>query len=117
MRKGILPAAAGLLFWIAIPARGAPAAQGAAGIYKRQCASCHGQDGTGNTGAGKAFKVRDLKSAEVQNLTNTQLLDTIAKGKGKMPSYINNLGKTNIEAVVAYLRQMAKGGGAEKKKK
>ncbi len=114
MRKLILPAAGGLLLWIAAPAPGAPAAQDAATIYKRQCASCHGQDGSGKTGVGKTFKLRDLRSPEVQSQTDTQLFDVVAKGKGKMPSYINNLGKANIEALVAYMRQMAKGDTKKK---
>jgi cytochrome c oxidase cbb3-type subunit 3 len=87
---------------------GTASAADAEAIFKRQCAMCHGQDGSGNTAMGKSFKLRDLKGPEVQKMTDAQLFDTIAKGKGKMPAYENNLGHDKIHAVVAYLRQIAK---------
>jgi hypothetical protein len=57
---------------------------------------------------GKVFKLRDLKSDEVQKMTDSELFDIIAKGKGKMPAYQNNLGHEKIHAVIVYLREMAK---------
>ncbi len=90
------------------------AAEDAAAIFKRQCASCHGADGAGKTGAGKMFKLRDLRSAEVQGMSDDDLFNTIAKGKGKMPSYMQNLGHDNIHNLVKYIRGLGKGG--EKKK-
>jgi mono/diheme cytochrome c family protein len=77
-------------------------------VYKRQCAGCHGADGAGKTAMGKVFKLRDLKSDEVQKMTDSELFDIIAKGKGKMPAYQNNLGHEKIHAVIVYLREMAK---------
>ena len=69
---------------------------------------CHGADGSGNTSMGKTFKLRDLRSEAVQKMTDAQLFDVIAKGKGKMPAYENNLGHDRIHAVVGYLRELAK---------
>lgn len=77
-------------------------------IYKRQCTGCHGADMAGQTSMGKTFKIRDLRSAEVQKQTDAQLLDAIAKGKGKMPAYENKLGHDNIQALVKYIRAQAK---------
>ena len=68
---------------------------------------CHGADGAGHTGAGKTFKLRDLRSADVQQMPDAQLFDVIAKGKGKMPSYEANLGHDNIHALVKYIRGLA----------
>lgn len=85
----------------------APGAQDIAAVYKRQCASCHGADGSGKTGAGKAFKLRDLRSAEVQAQSDAQLFDILNKGKGKMPAYAN-LGHDTLHGLVKYMREMAK---------
>lgn len=41
-------------------------------------------------------------------MTDSELFDIIAKGKGKMPAYQNNLGHEKIHAVIVYLREMAK---------
>jgi mono/diheme cytochrome c family protein len=105
------PALAAVMLFTA----GAANAQDSAAIFKRQCASCHGPDGSGKTSMGKVFKLRDLKSPDVQGMTDAQLFDTIAKGKGKMPAFEPNLGKQGIEGLVAYIRSLAKGGGGKKK--
>src|SRR5690349_2588076 len=65
----------------------ADAGPDAAALYKSKCAMCHGPDGAGQTPSGKAMKVRDLRSAEVQKMTNKDLNAAIADGKGKMPAY------------------------------
>lgn len=119
VKRLALPAVAALAFSV-LPAQanqaskkggqsaGAASAADGEAIFKRQCAMCHGPDGAGNTAMGRSFKLRDLKGPEVQKMTDAQLFDTIAKGKGKMPAYENNLGHDKIHAVVAYLRQLAK---------
>ena len=84
------------------------AAEEPAAIYKRQCASCHGPDGAGKTGAGKAFKVRDLRSPEVQSQSDDELFNAIAKGKSKMPAYAQKLGEADIHALVKYIRTLGK---------
>ena len=57
--------------------------EGAPGIFKAKCASCHGPDGAGATAVGKAMKVRDLRSAEVQKQSDTdrQLHDPYARSR------------------------------------
>jgi cytochrome c len=49
-------------------------------IYALMCVSCHGRDGAGKTLAAQRFKVQDLRSTAVQNLSDTQLYDAIATG-------------------------------------
>jgi cytochrome c6 len=88
----------------------APAARSAESgeaVYKQKCAMCHGPDGAGNTGMGKTLKLRDLRSDEVQKMTDDQLTEVISKGKGKMPAYAS-LGADRITALVGYLRELAK---------
>ena len=66
-------------------------AQDAAATYKAKCAMCHGADGKG----GK-MGTRDFASPEVKAETDAQVEETIAKGKGKMPSYAGKLKDTEI---------------------
>lgn len=77
-----------------------------AATYKTKCASCHAADGSGNTPAGKAMKLRDLRSADVQNQSDDQLFNVIAKGKGKMPGYEKSLGAASCRELVAYTRKL-----------
>ena len=86
---------------------GIPAvAADAAATYKSKCASCHGADGSGQTTTGESMKLKDLRSAEVQGLSDEQLLTIIAKGKGKMPGYEKSLGADTCKELVAYIRQL-----------
>jgi cytochrome c6 len=84
------------------------AAPGAPDTYKAKCASCHGPDGAGATAIGKAMKVRDLRSAEVQKQSDTDLQKVISDGKGKMPAYKDKLSVADISSLVAYIRGLAK---------
>jgi mono/diheme cytochrome c family protein len=92
---------------IAAPAAKPDAVHGAT-LYKEQCATCHGADGKGQTVVGKNFKLRDLSSAAVQALSDSQLEEIIAKGKGRMPASSAHLGQDGVRDVVAYVRQLAK---------
>ena len=79
-----------------------------ADTFKAKCASCHGPTGNGNTAAGKAMKVRDLSSSEVQAQTDNQLYDIVAKGKNKMPGFEKSLGADKCKELVAYIRKLKK---------
>ena len=85
-----------------------PTALSAAGdgatLYAAKCASCHAKDGSGNTTPGKSLKLRDLRSAEVQS--SDQLLNIIAKGKGKMPGYEKSLGADKCKQLETYIRSL-----------
>jgi cytochrome c6 len=96
-----------ILFQNSSQAAGTTAGDGGE-TYKAKCVACHGADGTGNTPAGKAMKVRDLTSADVQGQTDDQLYDIIAKGKGKMPAYEKTLGADKCKELVAYIRTWKK---------
>lgn len=86
------------------------AADDAATIYKGKCVVCHAADGSGNTAQGKALKVRDLRSAEVQKMTDAQMAGIISKGKNKMPGFGKTLSEEQIKQLVAHIRGMAKKG-------
>jgi cytochrome c6 len=99
------------LFWIvpllffAIPAT---RADDAAGLYKTKCALCHGPDGSGDTPAGKAMKVTDLRSADIQKKTDAQLIESTTNGKGKMTAFKGKLTDAQIKELVAFIRELAK---------
>jgi len=82
-------------------------AQDAAATYKAKCAMCHGPDGKGSV-MGVKMGAHDFTSADVQKQTDTQLTETISKGKGKMPAYAGKLKDTEIKDLVAYIRTLAK---------
>jgi mono/diheme cytochrome c family protein len=90
-----------LLFVLALPA--VALADGAA-IYKTKCTPCHGADGSGQTPVGKNLKVRDLRSAEVQKLTDAEITKVLTDGKGKMPT--SKLEAADIKSVIAYIRTL-----------
>jgi cytochrome c6 len=85
------------------------AADDAAATYKAKCAMCHGADGKGETPIGKKMGIRDLTSADVQKMSDEELITITTKGKNKMPGYENKLSAAQIKDLVAYIRQLAKG--------
>ena len=104
-RKILITLIAFALVAVALPLL-ADAGPDAAALYKSKCAMCHGPDGAGQTPSGKAMKVRDLRSAEVQKMTDKELDTAIADGKGKMPSYKAKLSQAEIDALIAFIRKL-----------
>jgi cytochrome c6 len=106
MREGVLVllqcAAFGVL---ALPAQ---AQTGGEALYKAKCAACHGADGKGETTVGKANKIRDLGSADVQKQSDDELAGIIGNGKAKMPAYGKSLKPEQIKDLVAYIRSLKK---------
>jgi cytochrome c6 len=88
-------------------ARAASAKSGAA-TFASKCAMCHAKDGSGNSPMGKNLKLRDLRSKEVQAQSDKQLYDVIANGKSPMPGYDGQLSKSDIEDLVAFIRELGK---------
>lgn len=111
MQKMILRLAPAALFFGAVVLATGPGtrAQGdAVAVFKKHCAMCHAEDGSGNSTSGKALKLKDLRSAEVQKQTDAELTDVITKGRGKMPAFAAKLSPETIKSLVAYVRQIAK---------
>jgi mono/diheme cytochrome c family protein len=77
--------------------------------YAKSCKSCHGPDGAGNPAIAKMMKVemRDLKSADVQAMSDADLNKVITDGKGKMKPVASVSGAA-ADNVVAYLRTLKK---------
>ena len=86
----------------------AQAQTGGEALYKSKCVACHGADGKGETAVGKANKVRDLGSADVQAQSDDAIAGIIGNGKGKMPAYGKSLKADQIKDLVAYIRSLKK---------
>ncbi len=77
-RVAICAAAVLSLVFASVPAG---AQDAGAALYKTKCAACHGADGKGETAIGKADKIRDLGSAEVQQQSDADLTAIITTRK------------------------------------
>jgi cytochrome c6 len=88
-----------------LPAR---SQSGGEALYKTKCAACHGPDGKGETAIGKANKLRDFGSPDVQKQSDEELSGIVTAGKGKMPAYGKSLKAEQIKDLVAFIRTFKK---------
>lgn len=78
-------------------------------VYLDKCAVCHGKDGSGNTAKGRKVKAKDLRSAEIQKMSDAELIKDVSQGKGKdMDGFEKELGADMVKQLVAYCRAFAK---------
>ena len=78
-----------------------------ASTFGAHCATCHAQDGSGNTAVGKSMKIPDLHSAEVQSQSDAQLAEVIGNGKNSMPPFKESLSPEQIHDLVTHVRELA----------
>lgn len=99
-----------LFLLFALPKSSAAIPEGdAQAVYLDKCAVCHGKDGSGNTAKGRKLKVKDLRSPEVQKLSEAEMIEIVEKGKGKdMDGFEKELGADMCKSLVAYYRSLAK---------
>ena len=78
-------------------------------VYMDKCAVCHGKDGSGNTAKGRKVKAKDLRSEEIQKMSDAELLKDVSQGKGKdMDGFQKELGADMVKQLVTYCRSFAK---------
>lgn len=84
------------------------AADAAAGkaAYDKSCKGCHGPDGTPSAAMAKAMNLKDLKSPDVQAMSDDDLKKVITEGRGKMKPVASASG--SAADIVAYLRSIKK---------
>ena len=81
----------------------------AATIYRKECASCHGKDGSAETFKAKFNGAKDLTKASWQESTSDEhIFNVITNGHGKMPAYGKKLSQAEIESLVTYVRKLKK---------
>lgn len=98
----------GLVLVFLLPAR---AAEDAEATYKAQCMKCHGANGDGNGHTAMKIKPADLRSDEVQKLSDEELYKSIAFGVGHK-QYVHAFAERGLSAkqiadVVRYIRRLA----------
>jgi len=82
--------------------------------WDKQCAKCHGKDGSGQTTMGKKLKLKDYTDASVQaGFTDEEGVAAIKDGvkeggKTKMKAYGEKLSDDEIKALVAHVRSLKK---------
>jgi mono/diheme cytochrome c family protein len=81
-------------------------ADDSATLYKAKCAACHGPDGAG-TAVGTKLGAHDLRSPDVQKMSDAELTEIITNGKNKMPAYAKTLKPEDVKGLVAFIRSLA----------
>lgn len=80
--------------------------------WTKECQKCHAEDGSGLTKKGRRLKLQDYRKAEVQaKFTDEEMHEAIKEGvtkKGEelMNAYADKFTDEEIDALVAYIRNM-----------
>jgi cytochrome c len=85
-------------------------------LWKAKCASCHGQEGKGDTEKGQQMKIGDMTSAAYQAKTDDELKTAILNGvhtekggaKQDMNGFKDDLTPDQVNALIAYIRTLKK---------
>lgn len=81
----------------------------AAALYAKNCKSCHGADGKGDTKMGKKSKAKDYTTAEGQKWSDAEGVKAILEGKEKMKGYKEKgITEDDAKALVKYIRAFKK---------
>jgi len=83
-------------------------AQSGMDVYNGKCKVCHGADGTPPAAMAKSMGIKDMKSDDIQKMSDADLKTAIEKGKGKMPAFAGKLTAAQIDDVVKYIRSLKK---------
>ena len=83
----------------------ASSSESVADTFKTNCVMCHGTDGAGSA-LGARLHVPDLRSAEIQGKSSAVLAQSISVGKNQMPAFGKKFDDQQIQALVAYIRQL-----------
>jgi mono/diheme cytochrome c family protein len=79
-------------------------------IYEKYCKTCHGDDGTSDTKAGKMTESPNLKTAEWTQGKTVEAVatKTLTAKIGKMPSFEKKLTEEERNAVAAFVIDLVK---------
>ena len=108
--KSIAYIALGLLAVSAVSSHAADAKEN----WDKNCAACHGKDGTANTKMGMKLNAKNLTDPKVQaSFTDAKAAQSIKEGikedgKTKMKAFGDKLSDDDIKALVAYVRSLKK---------
>ncbi len=81
-----------------------------AALFKANCARCHNMNGDGKTPAAEKMKIPDLRSPEIQKMSDEELYQTIGSGaqhKQYPHTYLSKgMHPGEIKELVAYIRTL-----------
>ncbi len=82
---------------------------GAAELFSRHCAKCHGKDGRARGLKAKATGTRNLTDPEWQErVSDERIFNSINNGKGRMPAFGKKLSEAEVDSLVQYVRGLKK---------
>jgi mono/diheme cytochrome c family protein len=91
------------------PAEDSDSMIAALGLYRVQCASCHGARGRGDGPQAAMVRPPDFANAAFQSgRTDEQLREVITRGRGAMPGFGQSLRPEAIELLVRLVREMGR---------
>lgn len=88
---------------------GSPKETDAKDLFAKNCATCHGKDGSAKTFKAKFNHARNLTDPAWQaSVSDERLFNSITQGRGHMPAWGKKLSEEEINSLVAYVRQLKK---------
>jgi len=82
--------------------------------FARSCAKCHGIDGN-PTKRGKSLGAKNFRKVDWQkSITDKEMLNSIANGKNKMPSWKKSYNAEEIKELIHYVRVLVPSGQRKK---
>ncbi|HOY59068.1 MAG TPA: cytochrome c [Verrucomicrobiota bacterium] len=77
--------------------------------WTKHCAKCHGEDGKGQTSAGKRLKAKDYTNPKVQaSFKDEEAFKITKEGKNRMRGYAALLSDQEIKDLIVYVRKFKK---------
>lgn len=75
-------------------------------LYRKHCASCHGNNGKSQTTKGRQTEADDLTTADVKGDSIDKIVRIISNGKGDMPSFKKKLNTTQMTSIANYVKTL-----------
>jgi len=74
-------------------------------LFARNCATCHGADGRGETLAGKISGVPNMTDRKWQEgISEKRMMMSVRNGRGSMPSFDEKLSQNEIVLLINHVR-------------
>lgn len=102
-----------MAFLLAERAQTDEAARANAGLYQANCASCHAEDGSGDTVVGRQLGLPDLRSDDVQSKTDPELSEAVA-AVAAHSAFRRRSGDDGVARVLAHVRTLGDAPGGER---
>lgn len=75
-------------------------------LFLNNCARCHGADGKAETETGRLYDTPNISGGRLRKSSNKRLTRIITNGYGSMPAFNKKLSKTEIAALIGYVRRL-----------